>query len=122
DFNLKCNNIKCRKVLSQFSKACITICSHIFCTSCANKFFSISLICPACESNLSEKNDIIITNLKPNETFKNSALSGLHPDVVIEICSKAFSFWNYQVTQEIYCQELIAKALGEKKALAEKQL
>lgn len=28
------------------------------------------------------------------------ALVGLRPDIVMEICQKAFSFWNYQVSQE----------------------
>ena len=28
------------------------------------------------------------------------ALVGLNPDIVLEICQKAFSFWNYQISQE----------------------
>ena len=54
--------------------------------------------------------------------FLKSVLSGLRPDLIIEICSRALSFWTYQTTQEAYFQEMLYKNLEEKYTQLETQV
>ncbi|KAG9294629.1 hypothetical protein G9A89_008108 [Geosiphon pyriformis] len=119
---IRCNIVLCRKVLSSEGRACVTTCSHIFCVDCANKAFSSALVCPACETSLTENDDIVFADLNPNEDYKSSVLSGLRPDIVMEICTRALSFWTYQTTQEACFQEILYKNLEEKYTQIEKNL
>ncbi|OLL25966.1 E3 ubiquitin-protein ligase CCNB1IP1 [Neolecta irregularis DAH-3] len=80
----------------------------------ANKLFTDERNCPACETLLGEPDDVVLTNLNPTDDYKTSVLSGLSPTIVMEICSRAMSFWSYQSTQEIVYQEFLSKTLQEK--------
>ncbi|CAG8800439.1 28471_t:CDS:2, partial [Dentiscutata erythropus] len=51
-----------------------------------------------------------------------SVLSGLRPDIIVEICSRALSFWTYQTTQEACFQEMMYKSLEDKYTQLEKQV
>ncbi|CAG8576227.1 6912_t:CDS:2 [Acaulospora morrowiae] len=51
-----------------------------------------------------------------------SVLSGLRPEIIMEICSRALSFWTYQTTQESCFQEMMYKSLEDKYAQLEKQI
>ncbi|KAF9192194.1 cyclin B1 interacting protein 1, E3 ubiquitin protein ligase [Haplosporangium sp. Z 11] len=52
----------------------------------------------------------------------SSILSGLRPEVIMEICTRAISFWTYQTSQEAKYQEMTRKSLEDKLSLVEKQL
>nr|XP_038949512.1 E3 ubiquitin-protein ligase CCNB1IP1 isoform X2 [Rattus norvegicus] len=101
---LLCNYRKCRIKLSGY--AWVTACSHIFCDQHGSGEFSHSpAICPACNSTLSGKLDIVRTELSPSEEYKAMVLAGLRPEVVLDISSRALAFWTYQVHQERLYQE-----------------
>ncbi|EDL20823.1 E3 ubiquitin-protein ligase CCNB1IP1 [Mus musculus] len=101
---LLCNYRKCRIKLSGY--AWVTACSHIFCDQHGSGEFSRSpAICPACNSTLSGKLDIVRTELSPSEEYKAMVLAGLRPEVVLDISSRALAFWTYQVHQERLYQE-----------------
>ncbi|XP_033099859.1 E3 ubiquitin-protein ligase CCNB1IP1-like isoform X2 [Anneissia japonica] len=97
DFDMVCNSKKCRKRLSGF--AWVTSCSH------GAREFNKSYSCPACESNLSSKLDIIRIDLSPSEQYKSMVLAGQRPEVVLEVSARAIAFWTYQVHQERVFQE-----------------
>ena len=61
-------------------------------------------------------------DLSPSEDFKSSVLAGLRPEVVLDICNRAISFWTYQVSQQTYFQQLMYKKLDDKCASITKQL
>ncbi|XP_074517961.1 E3 ubiquitin-protein ligase CCNB1IP1 [Halichoeres trimaculatus] len=104
DDTLLCNFPKCRTKLSGF--AWVTACSHIFCDQHGSGEFSRSpAICPACSSALSGKLDIVRTELSPSEEYKAMVLTGLRPDIVLDISTRALAFWSYQVHQERMYQE-----------------
>ncbi|KXN70540.1 hypothetical protein CONCODRAFT_39287 [Conidiobolus coronatus NRRL 28638] len=109
DQYLKCNNLKCRQPLTYTSKA------YIFCLKCAQNAFSRSSTCPACETQLVEKEDVVMVNLNPSESFKSSILAGFNPETIVEVCSKGLAFWNYQQSQEVYYQELLCQNLKDKR-------
>ena len=93
---LLCNYRKCRIKLS--GHAWVTACSHIFCDQHGSGEFSRSpAICPACNSTLSGKLDIVRTELSPSEEYKAMVLAGLRPEIVLDISSRALAFWTYQV-------------------------
>lgn len=69
---------------------------------CANELFNASRLCPACETSLTEPDDVVVCSLHPTNDYKTSVLSGLSPSLIMEICSRALSFWQYQVHQEKY--------------------
>ncbi|RIB08732.1 hypothetical protein C2G38_1982405 [Gigaspora rosea] len=121
DLDLRCNIVQCRKALNE-GRACVTTCSHIFCVDCANTSFTLALVCPACETSLTENDDIVFADLNPSEDYKSSALSGLRPDTIMEICSRALSFWTYQTTQENCFQEMLYRGLEDKYSELEKQV
>eukprot|EP00834_Sanchytrium_tribonematis_P003093 NODE_110_length_18645_cov_0.794403.p12 type:complete len:242 gc:universal NODE_110_length_18645_cov_0.794403:6888-6163(-) len=112
EFTLKCNNLNCRKRLQGTAYA--TACSHIFCTSCANRAFSHQLSCPVCHTSLNDKYDIQQMDLNPNETYKSQVLAGLSPEIVQDICFRSISMYMYQVTQEINLQEMMYKQAVQK--------
>lgn len=104
DDTLLCNFPKCRTKLNGF--AWVTACSHVFCDQHGSGEFSRSpAICPACSSALSGKLDIVRTELSPSEEYKAMVLAGLRPDIILDICARALSFWSYQVKDNM-CLEM----------------
>ncbi|KAG0350660.1 cyclin B1 interacting protein 1, E3 ubiquitin protein ligase [Podila minutissima] len=93
----------------------------IFCVPCANKSFEAALVCPACETSLAQPDDIGFVDLNPSQEYKSSILSGLRPEVIMEICTRALSFWTYQTSQEAKYQEMTQKNLEDKLSVFEKQ-
>ncbi|KAI6151831.1 hypothetical protein BKA82DRAFT_2901892 [Pisolithus tinctorius] len=120
DTDLKCNHLNCRKPL--IDKAVVTTCSHIFCVECANELFNASRLCPACESSLTEPDDVVVCSLHPTDDYKTSVLSGLSPSIIVEICSRALSFWQYQIHQESSFQQAVSRNLNDRNAQLQKQL
>ncbi|XP_075048256.1 E3 ubiquitin-protein ligase CCNB1IP1 isoform X1 [Mixophyes fleayi] len=112
---LLCNFPKCRVKLS--GRAWVTACSHIFCDQHGSGEFSRSpAVCPACNSTLSSKLDIVRTELSPSEEHKAMMLAGLRPEIVLDVCSRALVFWTYQVYQErLYQEYTYSKAEGHLK-------
>ncbi|KAF8805647.1 hypothetical protein BYT27DRAFT_7234246, partial [Phlegmacium glaucopus] len=88
DSDLKCNRLTCRRLLAD--KAVVTTCSHIFSIECANKLFSKWRVCPACKTNLTEPDDVVVCSFQPTNDYKTSVLSGLTPSTILDICSRAF--------------------------------
>lgn len=105
DFSLRCNSLKCRGQLTD--RAVVTTCSHIFCVPCSE---SLGLahpngnvrVCPACETQLSNPDDVVVAHLNPTEDYKTSVLSGLSPTIIMECAGRGLSFYSYQTTQEMY--------------------
>ncbi|XP_026508244.1 E3 ubiquitin-protein ligase CCNB1IP1-like [Terrapene carolina triunguis] len=114
---LLCNYRKCRVKLSGY--AWVTACSHIFCDQHGSEEFSHSpAVCPACNSALSGKMDIVRTELSPSEEYKAMVLAGLQPEIVLDISSRALAFWTYQVHQEhLYQEYTYSKAEGHLKQM-----
>ena len=120
DLELRCNIIKCRKIVC--SKAYVTSCSRIafilildiFCPDCAAKSFNYALVCPTGENPLSDSKDIYYADLKPTEEWKSLVIAGQKPETISEICSRATSFWSYQMHQEHVYNDLLMKNLQEK--------
>ncbi|XP_028411080.1 E3 ubiquitin-protein ligase CCNB1IP1-like isoform X2 [Dendronephthya gigantea] len=112
DNDLLCNFRKCRKRLSSFSW--VTSCSHIFCDEDGTREFNKAYVCPACETNLSGKFDIVRIDLHPTEQYKSMILAGQRPETIMEICSRALSFWTYQAHQERTYQEYVSSKSKEK--------
>ncbi|KDQ29065.1 hypothetical protein PLEOSDRAFT_1063819 [Pleurotus ostreatus PC15] len=115
DTELKCNRLTCRRPVSD--RAVVTTCSHIFCVDCANELFNSSRLCPACETPLTEPPDVPLTAVLPQ-----SVLSGLSPSVILEICNRAISFWQYQIHQENAFQQAVVRNMNDKNAQLQKQL
>jgi len=72
NMDLFCNNQKCRKRLTV--SAWITSCSHAFCDEEADQAFlskQDNIICPACNTHLPEKHDIVKADLNPPDKFKS---------------------------------------------------
>ncbi|KLO15899.1 hypothetical protein SCHPADRAFT_926916 [Schizopora paradoxa] len=120
DTELKCNHLSCRKTV--VDKAVVTTCSHIFCVDCANELFTSAQLCPACETHLSEPDDVEVSSLHPSNDYKTSVLSGLSPTLILEICGRAISFWQYQMHQETSFQSAVHKNINERNAQLQKQL
>ncbi|KAG0036779.1 cyclin B1 interacting protein 1, E3 ubiquitin protein ligase [Podila clonocystis] len=94
---------------------------YVFCVPCANKSFEAALVCPACETSLTQPDDIGFVDLNPSQEYKSSILSGLRPEVIMEICTRGLSFWTYQTSQEARYQEMTQKNLEDKLSVVEKQ-
>ncbi|XP_071965795.1 E3 ubiquitin-protein ligase CCNB1IP1-like [Antedon mediterranea] len=118
DCEMVCNFKKCRKQLSGF--AWVTSCSHIFCDEDGSREFNKSYACPACESSLSGKLDIIRIDLSPSEQYKSMVLAGQRPEVAIEVCARAIAFWTYQNHQEKVFQEYTITKTKDKQSQMEK--
>ncbi|CUS12156.1 unnamed protein product [Tuber aestivum] len=114
-FILRCNDLRCRAQTD--GRAVVTTCSHIYCLPCATALQLTEpppngqRTCPACSTALSKPDDAVIAVLNPSDDYKTSVLSGLSPSIIIEICTRGLAFWTYQVTQEIFYQEHLAKSL-----------
>ncbi|KAL5477754.1 hypothetical protein EMCRGX_G024592 [Ephydatia muelleri] len=112
DDDLVCNFKKCRKRLSTF--AWVTSCSHIFCDEDGGREFTKQSTCPACNTELPGKLDIVRVDLQPSDQYKSMVIAGQKPEVIMEICSRAMSFWTYQSHQERSYQEYCAAKAKEK--------
>ncbi|TFK74407.1 hypothetical protein BDN72DRAFT_759960 [Pluteus cervinus] len=110
---LKCNRLTCRKPLND--KAVVVL-------DCANELFNTSRLCPACETSLTEPDDVVVASLHPTNDYKTSVLSGLSPSTILEICSRAIAFWQYQIHQENAFQQAVVRNVGDKNAQLQKQL
>ncbi|KAM0756008.1 hypothetical protein T439DRAFT_320698 [Meredithblackwellia eburnea MCA 4105] len=121
--DLRCNSLSCRKQLN--NTAVVTTCSHIFCPECANALFhgggGVAHVCPACSTELPETDDVVLASLNPPNAYKTSVLSGLHPSIIFEICSRALNFYIYQTSQEAAFQGLITRKAQERIAVLESQ-
>ncbi|KAJ7667741.1 hypothetical protein DFH06DRAFT_983031 [Mycena polygramma] len=117
DTDLKCNRLTCRRPLTD--KAVVP---RILSVDCANELFNASRLCPACETTLSEPDDVVVCSLHPSNDYKTSVLSGLSPSIILEICSRAISFWQYQTHQENSFQQAVVRNVNDKNAQLQKQL
>ncbi|XP_067012439.1 E3 ubiquitin-protein ligase CCNB1IP1 [Anabrus simplex] len=117
DLDIFCNFHKCRKRLN--TTAWVTSCSHAFCEEDGNRAFSDSNNneCPACNTRLPNKYDVVKVDLNPSQQFRSMVLAGLRPEIVIEIAHRAIAFWNYQVYMEhVYqtkCNEVSRENLSQ---------
>ena len=104
DFSLRCNSLKCRVQLTDY--AVVTTCSHIYCVPCSEALGlgrsdgSVRL-CPACETQLPNPDDVVRANLNPTEDYKTSVLSGFSPTVIMECAGRGLAFYSYQTAQEM---------------------
>ncbi|KAI9467272.1 hypothetical protein BJY52DRAFT_1111486 [Lactarius psammicola] len=120
DFDFRCNRLSCRKSLTE--KAVVVS------LDCANELFSASRLCPACETSLTEPYVVRVamlpdvSSLHPSNDYKTSVLSGLNPATILEICSRAISFWQYQIHQENSFQHAVVRSVNDKNAQLQKQL
>ncbi|KAK5670763.1 hypothetical protein BDV3_005041 [Batrachochytrium dendrobatidis] len=89
---------------------------------CGSLAFSQAMVCPACETSLTQRDDIVVSELNPTEDYKSSVISGLRPDLIIEIVGRAISFWMYQVSQEAAYQAMVRKDLDDQCSKLERQL
>ncbi|KAG0652849.1 RING-type E3 ubiquitin transferase CCNB1IP1 [Hyphodiscus hymeniophilus] len=118
DHTLRCNVLKCRREVNDH--AVVTTCCHIFCIDCSNRCQLSGQrdgqrpVCPACDVQLTNPDDVVVANLKPTEDYKTSVLSGLNPNLIMECAGRALNFWAYQAMQEIVYQEYLAKNLTDK--------
>ncbi|PWN39065.1 hypothetical protein IE81DRAFT_274562, partial [Ceraceosorus guamensis] len=64
-------------------KAVVTTCSHIFCLKCANDLFTSARACPACETQLTEPDDVVVSSLQPSADYRTSVLAGLSPQIIM---------------------------------------
>ena len=84
----------------------------MFCDEDGAREFNKSCTCPACETELPGKYDIVRVDLQPGEDYKSvgyiptfllllivlqMVLAGQRPETILEICSRSLSFWTYQV-------------------------
>ncbi|WVQ78294.1 hypothetical protein IAT38_000379 [Cryptococcus sp. DSM 104549] len=124
DNELRCNNLKCRVFLAPEKQAVVTTCSP----SCATTLFSASLTCPACSQPLPEPyvsqptTRADMTSLNPTNDYRASILAGLSPSTILEVASRAMSFWTYQMSQESAFQALVLKNAQDRLATADKRL
>ncbi|OAX39763.1 hypothetical protein K503DRAFT_715868, partial [Rhizopogon vinicolor AM-OR11-026] len=120
DAELRCNRLTCRKTL--IDKAVVVSIVVLSLIDCANELFNASRLCPACETSLTEPDDVVVCSLHPTNDYKTSVLSGLSPSLIMEICSRALSFWQYQIHQENSFQHAVIRNLNDKQAQLQKQL
>ncbi|KAF5388366.1 hypothetical protein D9615_000139 [Tricholomella constricta] len=69
-----------------------------------------------------EMMSLYVCSLHPSNDYKTSVLSGLTPSTILEICSRAISFWQYQTFQEHSFQQAVVRSLNDKNAQLQKQL
>ncbi|WPH04468.1 Hypothetical protein R9X50_00735900 [Acrodontium crateriforme] len=117
DLALRCNSLNCRRRLDDC--AVVTTCSHIFCVPCSDSLGlagknGTSRVCPACQTQLTNPDDAVVTQLNPTEDYKTSVLSGLSPTVIMECAGRGLAFYTYQTTQEIVYQEFLTRSLTDK--------
>ncbi|EIN10806.1 hypothetical protein PUNSTDRAFT_65101 [Punctularia strigosozonata HHB-11173 SS5] len=120
DTELKCNRLTCRKTITD--KAVVTSRRTSIVVDCANELFNDSRLCPACETSLTEPDDVVVSTLSPSNDYKTSVLSGLSPALILDICSRAISFWQYQTHQEYAFQQAVFRNVNAKTTELQKQL
>ena len=49
----------------------------------------------------------MLSNLNPSQDYKSSVLSGLRPDIIMEIAGRALEWWMYQESQEMRFQDMV---------------
>ncbi|KAG9052597.1 hypothetical protein FS842_009615 [Serendipita sp. 407] len=64
----------------------------------------------------------MVASLQPTNDYKTSVLSGLSPGIILQICERAMSFWEYQSRQESAFQQAVLKSVNDKSAQCQKQL
>ncbi|KAI0265125.1 hypothetical protein BC834DRAFT_825465 [Gloeopeniophorella convolvens] len=119
DFDFRCNRLSCRKSLTDKAVVVSGLPSQM---ECATELFNASRLCPACETSLTEPcafSICLVSSLHPSNDYKTSVLSGLNPATVLEICSRAISFWQYQIHQE-KCHAVV-RSINDKNAQLQKQ-
>jgi len=84
----------------------VTTCSHIFCVPCSQSEQCLTTTtaertCPACNTELSNPDDAVVTQLNPTEDYKTSVLSGLSPNIIMECAGRGLAFYSYQTSQEM---------------------
>jgi len=65
-----------------------------------NLFLAQHKQCPICDHLLESKLDIVRVDLNPSEAYKSMVLCGLHPDIIMDICSRSINFWLFQIRQD----------------------
>ncbi|KAJ1958494.1 cyclin B1 interacting protein 1, E3 ubiquitin protein ligase [Dipsacomyces acuminosporus] len=63
--------------------------------------------------------DIMAVSLAVTEEYKSTILAGLPPQTIMDICSRALSFWFYQNAQELAYQKALVQAEQERAKAAE---
>ncbi|KAH9030164.1 hypothetical protein EDB85DRAFT_2074361 [Lactarius pseudohatsudake] len=127
DFDFRCNRLSCRKSLTE--KAVVShrtnrirllwdVDRHYLLVDCANELFSASRLCPGAVHTCLKP----VSSLHPSNDYKTSVLSGLNPATILEICSRAISFWQYQIHQENSFQHAVVRSVNDKNAQLQKQL
>ncbi|PWN34410.1 uncharacterized protein FA14DRAFT_181034 [Meira miltonrushii] len=122
DESLRCNSLPCRKPLQAEGRAVSTSCSHIFCFECATNLLQGRRICPACSTPLENQDDAVVTSLNPSASYKASVLAGLSPQIIMEICTRAIAFHNYQSMQESAFQQMLLKKAQASNSTFEREL
>ncbi|KAF2196845.1 hypothetical protein GQ43DRAFT_382355 [Delitschia confertaspora ATCC 74209] len=125
EFALRCNDLKCRSQLHE--RAVVTTCSHVFCVQCSDssglsRTAGSNRICPACGTQLSNPDDVVVAGLNPTEDYKTSVLSGLSPSIIMECATRGLAFYSYQASQEIIYEEHLAKSLTDKYTTLSQQM
>ncbi|XP_034255416.1 E3 ubiquitin-protein ligase CCNB1IP1-like [Thrips palmi] len=109
--DLHCNVQACRKPLT--GTLWVTSCSHSFCEEHASTLTLKNIKCPACNTALGKRFDVIRQNSNPAEDYRAMLLVGLRPEIVLDMAMRAVSFWNYQVEHELKFQLTSAKRSRE---------
>ncbi|GAA5875945.1 hypothetical protein JCM16303_004051 [Sporobolomyces ruberrimus] len=102
--------------------AVVTSCSHIFCVDCANSLLGSPASCYICQTKLEDSNELVEALLQPSDTWKTTILAGLSPPIVIDIASRALSFWTYQQDHEKMFQTMLASNANQRVTVLEKEL
>ena len=53
------------------------------------------------------RDDVAMVDLTLSDNFKSTLLAGYSPDVIMDVASRAISFWNYQQNQELVYQQWV---------------
>ncbi|KAL5530182.1 hypothetical protein ACEPAF_6439 [Sanghuangporus sanghuang] len=132
DLDIKCNNLSCRKTL--IDKAVVTsslhsdnLLSHILRGMRQRAIHFRSTLSCLRDSLVGARrcSGMHVSSLHPSNDYKTSVLSGLAPSLILEICGRALSFWQYQTHQEYGIssfQQAVLKNMNERNAQLQKQL
>ncbi|KAK4877161.1 hypothetical protein RN001_009667 [Aquatica leii] len=112
DTPLTCNLLSCRKKLGL--EACVTSCSHIFCSQHTSALKDKKKpVCLACGTQLNNELDVVCVDLNPNEQYKTMILTGLTPDQIMEIATRAIGFYVYQLNYNCLNKEALLRGTKE---------
>ncbi|KAF5296558.1 hypothetical protein FQA39_LY12476 [Lamprigera yunnana] len=110
DAPLICNFSSCRKKLS--NQACVTSCSHIFCSE-HTQVLTKNFTCLACGTRVSNDLGVVCVDLNPTEQYKTMILTGLSPEQIMEIASRAIGFYVYQMNYNNQNKDASLRAVNE---------